>query len=247
MGYRASNIRPNEGFCNIGATSRLTMTFAFKMCSASRMEKNYVIGWLIFSLRACVPSSHDLCRGNFSEPAVHSPLGSHTHAVQYELRRSAVSKVIVFPTGFGERLASSVRGGDEDRGDSFVEALERRVAMYTLEEIWKASLLLVPIPIERHWILMAVTNPYKAVPRGTSRPEDHTVSPGELKPDREPFAILVLNSAPLYKAKAISKLPTQLRKFLEVGWCKLKGTSLEYTNWSSVRVSLSRCVPTWRL
>lgn len=110
--------------------------------------------------------------------------------------------------------------------------------MYTFEEIWEASLLLVPVPINRHWVLIAVTNLCKAISRDFSRPGCHDVAPGELKPDREPFTMLLFDSSPLYQAKSTSKLPAQLRKFLEWSWRKLKRTSLEYANWSPVRVSL---------
>ncbi|KAG9044325.1 hypothetical protein FS837_008341 [Tulasnella sp. UAMH 9824] len=102
--------------------------------------------------------------------------------------------------------------------------------MYTLQEIWSASLLLIPIQITHHWLLAAVTNPCQAVSREASREGLHDVIPGELKPDREPFTILLLNSSPQYAASTVSKLPAQLRRFLELTWFKLKSSTLEFVN-----------------
>ncbi|KIO29008.1 hypothetical protein M407DRAFT_6486 [Tulasnella calospora MUT 4182] len=160
---------------------------------------------------------------------------AHAHAVQYELRRSTLSRVIIFPTGFGECLVSSIGDIEVTEDSSRLESMLRRVAMYKLEEIWEASLLLVPVPISRHWILIAITNPCKANAKDSSRSGVHDLAPGELKPDREPFTILLLNSAPLHSTKSISKVPITVRKFLEFSWRKLKSTSLEFVDWSSVR------------
>lgn len=160
---------------------------------------------------------------------------AHTHAVQYELRRSVLSRVIVLPSTFGERLVSLAMGHDLGEGASTVNFMLQRLSMYNLEEIWNASLLLVPVQVSHHWILMVVTNPFQAVSQETSRPGVHSVIPRELKPDREPFTILLLNSTPRYVPKVISKLPEQMRKFLELSWFKLKLSSLEFVNWYPVK------------
>ncbi|KIO26895.1 hypothetical protein M407DRAFT_23837 [Tulasnella calospora MUT 4182] len=160
---------------------------------------------------------------------------AHAHAVQYELRRSALSRVIVLPSAFGERLASLAMGHARFKGDTPVDFMMERLSMYALDEIWGATLLLVPVQVNHHWILIAVTNPLQAISRETFQRGVHDVIPGELKPDREPFTILLLNSAPQYALNVISKLPAQMRLFLELSWFKLKGSSLEFVNWYPVK------------
>ncbi|KAG8902565.1 hypothetical protein FRC00_002449 [Tulasnella sp. 408] len=154
---------------------------------------------------------------------------------KHDLRIEAVQRL-----QNGMHMPSNMNSGDPpyqraSEDASQLESMLRRVAMYKLEEIWEASLLLVPVPINRHWILIAVTNPCKSIAKDSSRSGAHDIAPGELKPDREPFTILVLNSAPLYTIKSISKIPIRLRAFLEFTWRKLKSTSLEFVDWFPVR------------
>lgn len=108
--------------------------------------------------------------------------------------------------------------------------------MYTLEEIWDASLLIVPVQISHHWILMAVTNPSQALSQESSPHRVHDEIPGELKPDSEPFTILLLNSAPQFSPNVVTKLPAQMKRFLELTWLKLRLSSLEFVNWYEVKV-----------
>lgn len=121
--------------------------------------------------------------------------------------------------------------------DRHLASVQRRIAMYPSEEIWNATLLLAPIQIQHHWVLIAVTNPFKAVSQESNLPKAHGLLAGELKPDREPFTMLLFNSAPLYAPKAIQNIPILMRRFLEFSWSKLKSSPLEFVNWSVVRVS----------
>lgn len=168
---------------------------------------------------------------------IHGLAYSHAHAVQYERRRALLSRVIVLPTGFGECLMSLANPHASFQEDRHLASVQRRIAMYPGDEIWNATLLLAPIQIQHHWILIAVSNPFKAVSRESKLPEAHDLLPGELKPDREPFTMLVFNSAPLYAPKTIQNILILMRRFLEFSWSKLKSSPLEFVNWSAVRVS----------
>lgn len=147
-----------------------------------------------------------------------------------------LSRVIVFPSTFGERIAYLATAHTLNERDSGIDFMMQRLTMYTLQEIWSASLLLIPIQVNHHWLLVAVTNPCQAVSQDVPREGLHNVMPGELKPDREPFTILLLNSSPQYAASTVSKLPAQIRTFLELTWFELRSSALEFVNSYPVKV-----------
>lgn len=142
----------------------------------------------------------------------------------------------MLPTAFGECLKSLLNRREDVKENTLLELAQRRLAMYSLEEIWSATLLLAPIEVNNHWVLVAVTNPFKALPHQSSISVPD-VLPGELKPDREPFTMLLFNSAPLYEPKTVRKIPNIMRNFLGFSWQKLKSSSLEFVDCFTVRVS----------
>lgn len=121
--------------------------------------------------------------------------------------------------------------------ESVLWSLHSRIMNYTLKQIWRSILLLIPVKMGGQHILLAVSNARLATSQSAPARCVHEVLPGHSKPDRDPFAILFLNSAPFSKPRGCQKLMFLTRKYLGVIWRQLHGSELEFIDWVDVKVS----------
>lgn len=164
---------------------------------------------------------------------------SQAHAVAYEHHRALLSSVLVFPTSFGRSLLPSIPAGGSAAAPSTHDAIQSanaEITAYPARRIWAASILLIPIHLCYQWVLIAVTNLFDAVPRDYIGPRINDVLPGDSKPDRSPFTILVLNSGRSARTKAFLEVPQRVRSFLELSWEQYRGTKLEFVDSFTVKV-----------
>lgn len=170
--------------------------------------------------------------------------GSQAHAVAYEHHRALISNVIILPSSFGRTLLGSLPGGGSAPAPSpdlveAVQSAQNEIRPYPTRQIWKSSMLLIPLRLQYQWVLVAVTNLFEAVSRDYVGPRVHDVLPGDSKPDRAPFSILVLNSSRLKKNKLCTEIHRRVSAFLELSWEHYRGTKLEYVDLFSVKVCAS--------
>lgn len=121
--------------------------------------------------------------------------------------------------------------------DEAICSAKEAVSMYSECRIWKSSLLLIPLQIQYHWMIVAVTNLFDALSCDYLGPRMHDVLPGDLKPDYTPFSILLFNSGRSMKNSTFFEIFRCIRAFLESSWGEYRQTRLEFVDCFTVKVS----------
>lgn len=86
--------------------------------------------------------------------------------------------------------------------------------------------------------LLVVINARHAMSQSEPAHCVHEVLPGHSKPDRMPFAILFLNSAPFPNTSEEIEIISHLRRYLALLWRLYRGSDLEFVDWANVKVRL---------
>ncbi|KAG8963452.1 hypothetical protein FRC05_004725 [Tulasnella sp. 425] len=159
-----------------------------------------------------------------------------SHGVSHEAFRWRPDEVLILPCVFGSGLMALDENASPADVHSMLLRLHSQTVSYTLEQIWHSTLLLIPVRIECQNVLLAISNAQLAISRSASARRIHEVLHGHSKPDREPFAILFLNSAPFSKPRRLPKLTFLIRKYLDVLWKQLYGSDLEFIDWVDIKV-----------
>ena len=143
---------------------------------------------------------------------------SQSHAVSHEAFRWQADKVLIFPCLFGNALFALNDNATPIDIHSSLWSLHLRAINYSLKQIWRSTLLLIPMKVDCQHVLLVVSNAHLAISQVAPARSIHEVLPGHSRPDREPFAILCLNSAMLSRPREVKKLMFLVRKYLEVLW-----------------------------
>lgn len=163
---------------------------------------------------------------------------SQSHAVSYKTCHWDVNEVLILPSLLGQGLVSLDEANEANDLDRELQRLHLQHVKYALDRVWGSVLLLIPIQIKRQHALLVVTNARLAISQSDPARCVHEVLPGHSKPDRMPFAVLFLTSAPFTKAKEEIRLSSVIRRYLALLWRWYRGSDLEFVDWLSVKVRL---------
>lgn len=149
-----------------------------------------------------------------------------------------INDVLILPSLLGQGLVSLDKASGPDDLDCELQRLHLQHVPYGLDRVWGSGLLIIPVQIKSQHALLVVTNARLATSQCEPARCVHEVLPGHSKPDRMPFAVLFLTSAPFPKAKEEMGLSSVVRRYLALLWRWYRGSDLEFVDWLSVKVRL---------